>query len=322
MKLSAARRVRSIIQRDLRDALFDHVQQLANRSPGQTWSKNKPAIPLLSVGIAQGTGSGDYRVAVRISRHGYRVEALNRVFSRHRADALDLRYVGRIFPVGVAPIQIRSGESSVSHYLTGTGTIGCPVVDVSTGERMLLSNNHVIALENSAVLNDPVIEPGADDGGSPQLDTVARFARCVALDFSGASNLVDCAVARLAPGVTLSPPGGPGFRYDPGALPSRPARNTMVKKMGRSTGLTTGRITAIEVGGFFVDYQNGPAAFDGQIEVTGLSTPFAAHGDSGSLVISDKGAAVGLLFAVSETGVAYVNPIAPVLDQLGVALSG
>ncbi|WP_198084377.1 hypothetical protein [Variovorax sp. E3] len=321
MKLNAARKAKQVIQRDIQDTLFEHVQQLANRPPGQAWAKNKPAIPLLSVGIAQGAGAGDYRVAVRICRHGYRVETLNKVFARHRAADMDLRYVGRIFPIGVAPMWIRSGDSSVSHYLTGTGTIGCPVTDLSTGERMLLSNNHVIALENDAVLDDPVIDPGADDGGRPETSTVARFARCVKLDFSGEANVVDCAVARMTAGVRLAPPDGAGFVYNPSLPPALASRNSLMRKIGRSTGLTSGRVTAIEVSDFFVDYQNGPAAFKGQIEVTGISGAFAAHGDSGSLVVNERGAAVGLLFAVSETGVAYVNPIMPVLQQLGVALS-
>lgn len=321
MKLHAARQARRLVQDDIREVLYEHVQQLANRAPGERWKKSKPAVPLLSVGISQGDGPDDYRVAVRISRHGYRVDTLNQVLSRHAPGVIDLRYVGRIFPVGVAPMVVASGESSVSHYLTGTGTIGCPVYDRSTGAPMLLSNNHVIALENDAVVDDAVIDPGADDGGRPDTSTVARYARCVSLDFSGEANRVDCAVARLAPGVTLKMPAATGYLYDPTLGPAQALKKSVVKKLGRTTGLTTGVVTAVEMGRFFVDYQNGPAAFEGQIEVTGLSGAFAAHGDSGSLVVNDRGAAVGLLFAVSETGVAYVNPIGPVLAGLDVRLT-
>jgi hypothetical protein len=321
VRLDAARKEKVRIQSNIKEVLHAHVQQMANRPPSGMWTKNKPAIPLLSVGIAQGSRADGYRVAVRISRHGYRVELLNKVFARHNPDDLHLRYVGRIFPVGVAPVVIQSSGSSVSHYLTGTGSIGCPVRDLQTGGTLLLSNNHVIALENDAIADDPVVDPGKDDGGTVPANTVAHFARCVNLDFSGASNVVDCAVARLAPGVSLAPPGEPGFPYDPSLPPPTVAKTSLVKKLGRSTGLTTGTVTGIEMGGFFVDYQNGPAMFDHQIEVTGVGGAFAAHGDSGSLVINEAGAAVGLLFAVSETGVAYVNPIGPVLDLLGVALT-
>lgn len=319
MRLTDARKEKDRVQQSIRDALHEHVLLIANRSPDEHWRKSKPAIPLLSVGVAQGTSADDYRVAVRIARHGYRIELLNRILSKHRANDLHVQYVGRVFPLGVGSLAQSSG-SSVSHYLTGAGTIGCPVRDVATGAVMLLSNNHVIALENDAVPGDPVIDPGRDDGGTSPANTVGTFSRCVNIDFSGAANVVDCAVADLAPGIEFSRPAGAGFVYDPALPPGILSKTSVVKKIGRSTGLTTGTVTAIEMEQFSVDYQNGPATFQSQFEVTGVSGQFAAHGDSGSLVVSASGAAVGLLFAVSETGVAYVNPIQNVLDLLGIQL--
>lgn len=280
-------------------------------------------MPLLSVGVAKGVSSDDYRVAVRIARHGFKTDLLNRMLAKLGLDDLHVKYVGKVFPLGQAPmtLQTLSSGKSVSHYLTGTGTLGCPVSDLKTGAAMLLSNNHVIGLENEAVAGDPVVDPGRDDGGTVDANTIAAFNRCVAIDFNGRANWVDCAVADLAQGIELRRPAGTGFRYDPSLPPAVVAKSAAVRKIGRSTGLTLGRVTAIEVGGIHVDYQTGPALFEDQIEVTGLDAAFAAHGDSGSLVVDDKGAAVGLLFAVSETGVAYVNPIGPVLDLLKVQLS-
>ena len=110
------------------------------------------------------------------------------------------------------------------------------------------------------------------------------------------------------------------FAFDPGLPSASAAKNVVVKKVGRTTGLTTGVITATEVGRFLVDYQNGPAVLENHSEVTGVNGPFAAHGDSGSLAVNERGAVVGLLFAVSETSVAYANPIGTVLGQLRVAL--
>lgn len=319
MKLDAARRHKTLVQQSIKEALHEHVVQLANRAPAARWTKNKPAVPLLSVGIAAGPSANDYKVAVRISRHGHRIDLLNKMFEKH-AGAVDIRYVGRVFPLGTSPLVVTS-SSSVSHYLTGTGTIGCPVRDRRTGFESLLSNNHVIGLENDAVAGDAVIDPGWDDGGSAPENAIASFTRSVAIDFSGGPNTVDAAVARLLPGIQLSRPSADNFLYDPALPPGTVAKASIVKKVGRTTGLTTGTVTGTEMAGFSVDFQNGPAMFEGQIEVTGIGRAFAAHGDSGALVVNERGAAVGLLFAVSETGVAYVNPIGPVLALLDIELN-
>jgi hypothetical protein len=233
---------------------------------------------------------------------------------------MDVRYIGRVFPLGTSPIAIQS-SGSVSHYLTGTGTIGCPVRDRRNGAPSLLSNNHVIAFENDAVPGDAVIDPGRDDGGRAPENSVATFTRCVDLDFSGAGNVVDAALAGMALGFQLERPSALGFAYDPTLPLATATKGSIVRKVGRSTGLTTGRVTGVEMAGFFVDYQNGPALFEGQIEVSGIDGPFAAHGDSGALVVTEQGAAAGLLFAVSEVGIAYANPIASVLELLDIELA-
>ena len=105
-----------------------------------------------------------------------------------------------------------------------------------------------------------------------------------------------------------------------------------VEKVGRTTGITQGRITAIELDDVVVGYgeQLGELRFDNQIEVEGTGTgPFSRGGDSGSLVYRlPGGEAVGLLFAGSETGgengsgLTYLNPIGTVLESLGATLLG
>lgn len=50
---------------------------------------------------------------------------------------------------------------------------------------MLLLNNHVIGLENVAVSNDPVVDPGRDDGGTASTNTIANLSCRVKLVFSG-----------------------------------------------------------------------------------------------------------------------------------------
>ncbi|OMC15787.1 hypothetical protein [Mycobacterium sp. SP-6446] len=99
-----------------------------------------------------------------------------------------------------------------------------------------------------------------------------------------------------------------------------------VVKVGRTTGLTHGRITAIEVDDVVVSFSTGLMRFDGQIEISGTDgCPFSEGGDSGSLVIdSASRSGVGLLFAGSEyggpdgVGVTYANPLGVVFGQLSI----
>jgi hypothetical protein len=95
-----------------------------------------------------------------------------------------------------------------------------------------------------------------------------------------------------------------------------------VMKYGGTTGLTRGRVEAIN-GIVEVQYRAGIARFVQQIVVTGDG--FAAGGDSGSLIVVDRGKRarkpVGLLFAGSATHF-VANPIDLVLDHFELMIDG
>ena len=102
---------------------------------------------------------------------------------------------------------------------------------------------------------------------------------------------------------------------------------TEVAKLGRTTGLTRGRVTAFELDNVVVNLDRGNVRFDNQIEVEGAGDePFSAGGDSGSLIVDEDRRAVALLFAGGDLGGAngkgltYANPIRAVLVALGVDL--
>ena len=97
-----------------------------------------------------------------------------------------------------------------------------------------------------------------------------------------------------------------------------------VEKVGRTTGHTTGRISAVEVDGVAVQYDRAVHRFDDQIEIEGNVGPFSAGGDSGSVIWRSRDRApLGLLFAGSSTGgdggagVTFANPLSTVLEVLG-----
>ncbi len=223
----------------------------------------------------------------------------------------------------VRPLRI---GSSISHGNVTAGTLGCFVRD-DRGNVHILSNNHVIANSNDASVGDKICQPGTYDGGRLETDTIAELSQFIRIVDTG--NLVDAATAGPVNG-TFDPItvheklGILRGMYDADIEPGDP-----VAKFGRTTGVTLGRVTAVEVDNVQVGYPNGVYTFNSQIEIEGMDgTPFCQGGDSGSMVISDDGTsdrrAVGLLFAGgSRPGgkyVTYVNYMDKVLDLLGVKL--
>lgn len=222
---------------------------------------------------------------------------------------------------------------SVGHFEISAGTLGFVVQDRHA--HYVLSNNHVLANVNAGRPGDPVVQPGPiDPPGAPGLNPdqfIGVLDRFVPLSFQRA-NVVDCAVAAIARGLefyagwTEALPGvvtgtSPLTIDDLG----RP-----VAKAGRTTGVTRGVISQIEVDRLQVDMgePGAPklAEFSDQIEIQGNDgQSFSQPGDSGSLIVDLKGRAVALLFAggADDQGVdlTFANRIETVLEKLGVRLS-
>lgn len=206
------------------------------------------------------------------------------------------------------------GGYSVGHHLITAGTLGCCVKDANpltgiTSKYYILSNNHVLANSNLGVIGDPILQPGPIDGGRNPQDIVARLSRFVPIDFSGAGNLVDCAIAEgdfhdLNREIYW-------VGYVNGA--ASPVVGQKLFKTGRTTGHTSGDITSVNAT-VRVNYGGGNiAVFKNQI----TTTPMSAGGDSGSLMVTADNKAVGLLFAGSSA-ITIANPIGPVMSSLGI----
>ncbi len=125
-------------------------------------------------------------------------------------------------------------------------------------------------------------------------------------------NRVDAALALPGPGISLDP-----NIVDLGAPPSGvidPQLAMKVFKSGRSSGVTEGTVTQIDVT-VNVKYGDQVARFTNQI----MTTPFSQPGDSGSLVLDFQRNAVGLLFSGSDQ-VSVLNPINMVLAAFNAQL--
>jgi hypothetical protein len=72
---------------------------------------------------------------------------------------------------------------SAGHYLVTSGTLGAVVKDRATGQRLLLSNNHVFANSNEGQIGDAVLQPGKLDGGQHPSDKIAKLERFLALAY-------------------------------------------------------------------------------------------------------------------------------------------
>lgn len=205
------------------------------------------------------------------------------------------------------------GGVSIGHYKITAGTLGAVVYDNSSGKRLILSNNHVLAnstngKDHRSRIGDPILQPGPLDGGTVKRDTIAKLFRFVPLKDKG-NNFVDAAIAKpLRPSLVV--PYILGIGTVKGT--TLPQLGMKVQKSGRTTGLTHTSIRVIHAT-VNVDYDGRVLKFKDQI----LTSVFDQPGDSGSLVLDKHNRAVGLLFAGSEN-FTFINPIGPVLELLDV----
>src|SRR3989454_111997 len=229
------------------------------------------------------------------------------------------------------------GGVSVGHFQVTAGTLG--VLARRSGRPVILSNNHVLANQNAARVGDPILQPGPADGGRLQ-DTIARLVDFVPIQFkerepgpiarflarlfgpllraagwglkrlpSGHSNLVDAAVAEPIE-TRLVAPDILGIGRVRGT--KEPDIGMRVRKSGRTTGVTEGRITAIDAV-VEVDYGGPTAIFREQI----VSDLLSKGGDSGSLVVDEVRHAAHLLFAGPAGTGKTTSAIALARDMFG-----
>ncbi|MGH9589698.1 MAG: hypothetical protein ACRD25_04850, partial [Terracidiphilus sp.] len=225
------------------------------------------------------------------------------------------------------------------------GTLGALVQDGS-GNKFILSNNHVLARSDQAAKGEDIVQPGlVDENCDPTkgslVGTLAGF-----LPLSSSSTNADAAIAQvntgavdtsgailelgsLVNGTLQAAPPGTSLNGGKGETPTV---GMTVAKSGRTTGLTCASISAVDwTGG--VDYYKDCAetqpymtkTYKNQIVITG--NQFTDAGDSGSLVVDTSNAEpVGLFFAggVDQSGKSQsvASPAPNVLSELGTQFGG
>jgi hypothetical protein len=302
-------------------------QALAVSVPAERTADLAPVLPGIALGIAPGKRPGDYHLAVRIQHRDLIASSQLAAIEKAARNEVDVSYVGELVKQADPPEPsfrvrpVRPGMSA-GHYAITAGTLGALVRVAGSDRPRVLSNNHVLADENRGVVGDAILQPGALDGGEVDADRIASLESFVTLQ-NGGVNRVDAAIAILDDGIDFEPsPDGIDLN---GATVSAESVEKVVKR-GRTTGLTRGVVTAIEVDNVVVRFSTGNLRFDNQIEIAASEQgAFSRGGDSGSLIVDEpSGGAVGLLFAGSDqggphgTGVTYASPIESVFHSLAV----
>ena len=227
-------------------------------------------------------------------------------------------------PIGVSVGNVTSG---------GSGTIGCRLRD-RNGNQFLLSNNHVLALNNAATIGDAIQHPGVGDAGSNdpsfQIGFLADFEPVVyatlPLTVNSPTNIMDAAICQLTSNDLVGTT-GPCYGYGtPRQTPCNAVLGLKVQKVGRTTQRTRGFISTLNAALSLA----GPTATEVSVFVDQIvcethdGTNFGAEGDSGSVVVTNPGnSPVALLFAGPQGGgPASCNLIGPVLERFDMTIDG
>jgi len=236
--------------------------------------------------------------------------------------ATDVLEIGRLAP------ELYTGTSDplaagvgVGNPIDGTvGTLGALVRHRSDNALALLSNAHVLARDGLSDLGEEILQPASPDGGRARRDRVARLSAVQGFEFTdvGFPNLVDAAIAELV-GRRASQREIRLLGHAPTGITKNVRRGMHVHKVGRTSDLTTAIIQDVHFRLHFPlrrsRNRRARVGFRDQV----MCTRFTAPGDSGSLVLSSTGRAVGLHFAGSMTASIF-NRISHVLDALDVDL--
>lgn len=321
--LEAKQNALRILQRELSPVVAARMSVSASAA-----SAPRDVRPVVAVGIS--AKGSRYRLAIRVQERALVDSALVDAVVNSAKGEAEVLYIGKVGK-SASPTWLQSRRRplcigvSIGHPDVTAGTLACFVRRPGDAELGLLSNNHVIADENNAEIGDPILQPGKADNGKKK-DAVATLAAFTKIKKTK-PNLADCAWATINPNIEVDTRKVKGAGKLSTPVPRDPEIDMEVLKLGRTTGLTRGVITAIAVDQLMVGFEFGPAQFDGQVEIQTIEdNPFSQGGDSGSMIMSQDNEPVALLFAGSDSGgdtgygITYASPMATVLSNLKVEI--
>jgi hypothetical protein len=223
----------------------------------------------------------------------------------------------------MATDNLKPGTTIINKSLNNgvKGTLAC-FVFTRDGFPALLSTSHVLAPKGER--NGEVAAINFDGKKEKMVadlfDAVRLFSRKNSKSNYEEVNLIDAAVATVRTGIKFSnslplPKGGPILIKKHG----NPEIEETVYKYSNENGLTIGKVVAVH-GTVFVQYEKTDRLFKEVIMVEGTDDkPFASAGDSGALVYTEAGVAIGVVFATSKKAT-IICPMASILEALNCTL--
>jgi hypothetical protein len=192
------------------------------------------------------------------------------------------------------------------------GTLGCFLRRRRLGTEQIfaLSNNHVFADVNSLPIGTAIVQPGpeAPSFSTPPANVYARLSSFIPIQFPTSdsdpvANRFDAAIAIVTDDALIQRGAMfGGILYNPSRVATL-VPGMRVTKCGRTTGVTRGIVTAIDVDGVLINYGTNQnprlAVFNDTVEIVSTAGgAFSMPGDSGSVILEEStGHPVALLFA-------------------------
>jgi len=303
----------------------------------------KPGVTGVDIGYKYVAGKKTDKLAIRVfvkeKKDVPKKDRVPKIIRGVRTDVIQRKFVLQPLGIQVADIKPKSDTGTytpleggisigpcraiwcdppdveTSGWYVFTGTLGAIVEDNDSGNQMLLSNFHVMCINDGWNVGDTMAQPSRVDGGSCPADVVGTLQR------ASLGEQVDCAVASHTARTFASEIVGIGEV----AGIALATEDIAVRKRGRTTGLTYGVIDTTDLT-VNIDYGDGlgEVTLTNQIGIdvdSEQSTQFGDHGDSGSVVVNNNRKVVGLHFAGSSDGTYGVaNPILAVLNALNVSI--
>lgn len=310
---------------------IDEIRRVKAAAENQ-WLKKK-GVTGVDVGYKYVKGKRTDELAIRVlveeKKDVPKKDAVPPTINGVKTDVIKRKFVLHQMKMKVDDIEIKADTGTYNPVKGGisigpcraiggfvyTGTLGAVVKDNATGDPMLLSNFHVMCVDDGWSVGDNMCQPSRVDTGACPADVVGQLQRAVL------NSNVDCAVSSLS---------GRGYSCSieelgivMGTAPA--ALDMEVRKRGRTTGLTYGTVDSLDLS-VNIDYGDGlgVVTLTNQIGIeadTNQSPQIGDSGDSGSVVVDNNMKIVGLYFAGNEEGTYGVaNPIADVLSQLNVSV--